>query len=77
MRIDDFMVVYVEELTRAVTDYPDSYAYPVGEVPDVAGRMRAAFIKGSYNKDGMAIKRTCKRLGIKHTYRDINGFLGG
>lgn len=30
--------------------------------------MRKAFQEGVFSKDSVAIKRTCKHLGIKHTY---------
>ena len=42
---------------------------------DLAYKMMAAFIRGSANKDGKGIQRTCKALGIKHTYKAINEFL--
>jgi hypothetical protein len=40
-------------------------------------RMMAALLRGSANKDSCAIKATCERLGLKHTYQAINGFLNG
>ena len=67
-----FIEVYAEELARAVEQHPEEYCYPASEVPAVVGRMQAALLRGSYNKDGRAIKATCKRLGIKHTYGAIN-----
>lgn len=72
-----FYATYTEELARAVREYPTEYAWPVSDVPVVAGRMIAAFERNSYNKDSRAIKATCKRLGLKHTRRDINAFLAG
>lgn len=64
--------VYREELERVVRERPTEYAYGVDNVPVVADRMIAAMQRGSYNKDGLAFKATCKRLGIKHTYTAIN-----
>lgn len=72
---DTFMVTYREELYKAVEQYPGEYAFTRAHAPDVADRMQAAFARGSYNKDGRAIKATCKRLGIIHTYAAINEVL--
>lgn len=48
--------------------------------PELAARtansMREAFLKGSYNKDGRAVRMTCRELGIKHTYKAIAEFFG-
>jgi len=75
-----FAEIYTEELQRAVAAHPDEYWLHAGETPDayaarVAPKMVYAFIKGGANKDGHAMKATCKRLGIKHTYTAINDFL--
>ena len=42
---------------------------------ELAEKMIPAFIRGSASKDGKGIQRTCKALGIKHTYKAINEFL--
>lgn len=72
-----FTEVYTEELGKAVLKYPEEYVWPVEDVPNVAAKMIEAFRRGSYNKDSRAIKATCKRLNIKHTYREINAYLNG
>jgi hypothetical protein len=36
-----------------------------------------AFAQGSYNKDGLAVKNTCKALGVNYTYKAINEYLKG
>lgn len=72
-----FFRVYEEELNKAVRQYPDDYAFPPSKVPEVVERMKAAFLRQSYNKDGQAIKATCKQLGIKYTYKAINEFIQG
>ena len=85
-----FRAVYVEELARAVEQYPDEYpwahreevivgnlgttALPRMTVEDVAARMFAAMERGTYNKDGRAFKATCKRLGIAFTYSGIAAY---
>ena len=37
--------------------------------------MTLALAKGEANKDGEGIKRVCKRLGIKYTYKAIGEYL--
>jgi hypothetical protein len=73
---DKFMTVYEQKLTDVITKYPAEYCYPVSEVPIVVSKMRKAFIAKTFNKDGRAIQATCKALGIKYTYRDIELFMG-
>ena len=75
--VDRFCEAYQEELTRAVVERPEEYAYPVAEVPAVVERMRAAFIRGSFNHDGLAIRRTAKRLGLKPTRGALLAFFQG
>lgn len=72
---DRFATVYAEELTRAVSAHPERYAYALADVPDVSGRMVAAFIQGDASKDGDAIRAVCRRLNINCTYRAIAAFL--
>jgi hypothetical protein len=75
MSLQTFVSVYAEELRAAVEKYPEEYGYPVTAVPGVVEKMTVAFAKGTYNKDGRAIRATCKRLGIGYTYRDINAYI--
>ncbi|MFY4731225.1 hypothetical protein [Nitrospira sp. BLG_2] len=72
---DTFVQIYTEELKNAVVNYPDEYGWPVENVPTVAQKMAVAFKNKTYNKDGRAIKATCKRLNIKYTYTAINEYL--
>ena len=44
---------------------------------ELADRMSANLLTGSANKDGEGIKRTCKELGIKHTYKAIREYFDG
>lgn len=74
---EKFMIQYAFELKSAIERYPAEYCYPVEDVPKVAAKMSIAFDKGSYNKDGRAIKATCKAFGIPYTYAGINAFLEG
>jgi len=72
---DTFAQTYTEELEKAVLKYPEEYVWPVENVPTVAAKMIQAFRAGTYNKDGRAIKATCKRLNIPYTYKGINAYL--
>ena len=42
---------------------------------ELAEKMTRGLINGSASKDGEGITRTCKVLGIKHTYKAIKAFL--
>ena len=76
-RFDTFKEVYTRMLTRAVTEHPEEYRYPISDVPAVVNRMMTAIEHASYNKDGYALRWTCRELGIKWTYGSINGYLHG
>ena len=75
--MDKFIEVYARMLLKAVQENRKDYSYNEHEVPMIVDRMKAAFQRGSYNKDGLAIKWTCKELGIKYTYSAINQYLKG
>lgn len=75
MNLDKFVTEYEKQLTFAIMKYPNEYTYPVADVPVVVSRMRNAFVNKTYNKDGRAIKATCKSLGIKYTYKGINDYI--
>jgi hypothetical protein len=68
---------YAQALAESVAAFPSLYCFDIADVPKVAEKMGAAFERGSYNKDGRAVKLMCKRLGISHTYSGINNFLEG
>ena len=74
---DTFMKIYTVELEKAVRNYPDEYPWPIENVPTVAAKMGQALKNKTYNKDGRAIKATCKQLNIKYTYTAINAYLAG
>jgi len=76
-RLSEWMEVYSKELLRAVEKYPEDYAYKADFVPVVCERMRQALISGDFNKEGRAIKATCKYFGISYSYKAINEFLKG
>lgn len=79
--IDLFVAEYTRQLTRVLTADAmkpageREYAYDLRALPGVVEKMRAAFVRGSFNKDGKAIRATCKALGIPYTYAGIKNYL--
>lgn len=71
-KLDQFMMIYREELENAVREYPNEYAYSIDRVPEVFAKMKTAMLRSSFNKDSRAIKATCKRLSVPHTYKALN-----
>jgi hypothetical protein len=74
------ITVFRNELTRqyeALFANDPNYAYAAARTTPaaLADKMTAGLATGGANKDGDGIKRTCKTLGIKHTYRAIAAFL--
>lgn len=73
--MESFMKVYIECLEAAVTEYPQEYRFPVEHVQEVAALMQKAIEKSTYSNTGRAFKATCKKLGIKNTYKAISNYL--
>lgn len=73
--LDLFLSTYRKHLKQTRSEYPTEYAWPESMFEDVYSRMAEALEKGTYNKDGRALKATCKELGVKHTYKAINEYL--
>ena len=71
-----FLEEYKKQLIISITNNPENYSWSIDTLEEVFGRMKVAIIRGSFNKDSQAFKNTCKALKIKHTYRDIETFLG-
>lgn len=71
-----FISEYRKQLAAAIVEHPDEYRYPISELDAVMGRMSKAIASKSFNKDSRAFRATCKALKIKHTYRDIETFIG-
>jgi len=74
LRLETWMAAYQRHLLAAVSE-GDRYAYGPADVPRVVAKMRVAFESGAYNKDGEAVKRTCREFKIKHTYSAIKSYL--
>lgn len=72
-----FKSTYAKHLEQCIVAYPTDYLWTRDELPDVLGRMFIAIDKMSFDKDSHAFKKTCKTLGIKHTYKAIKTYLEG
>jgi len=77
---------YRQQLQAAVNAKPTEYAFRPEHAPQVAARILTSMAaSGAHNappmfginKDGRAMKATCKALGLKHTYTAINAYLRG
>jgi hypothetical protein len=51
------------------------YAASMTNPTKLACKMAAGLATGEANKDGEGIKRACKAVGIKHTYKAIQDYL--
>lgn len=76
-RVDLFAAVYKIELKKARENFPEFYSWPETDLDLVFNRMMDAVLRGSYNKDGQALKATFKAFGLRHTYKALNAFLEG
>lgn len=74
-RLELFLITYRQFLLQEITKNPQDYSWKINEFDFVFERMRQAILKGSYNKDSIAFKNTCKELKIKHTYKSITEFI--
>ena len=75
VQLDSFMAIYQQQLLDVVSRPDSGYSYGPELVPTVVAKMRAAIAARTYNKEGLAFKKTCKVLKIKHTYTDILAYL--
>lgn len=72
--------IFELHLQRAYTDLfanDPEYAYSAARhtPASLAYQMTLCLARGEANKDGEGIKRTCKLLGIKYTYKAIGEYL--
>ena len=75
--VDIFKAELVKQYRRLINEGEADYipVFMRMTPEELAEKMIPAFIRGSASKDGKGIQRTCKALGIKHTYKAINEFL--
>lgn len=69
-----FTESYTRHLTAAVLAHPKDYVYGVADVPAVVARMVPALATGRANKEGVAVRNTCRELGIPYTYAGLRAF---
>lgn len=75
---EKFRAAYRVAIERAVREHPEAYAASVtGDLDAFAERWTAAVEGGAYSHSGLAMRWTCKALGIPHTRKAIAAFFGG
>lgn len=72
-----FRAVYTRKLTEAMEAHPTEYRFPKDQIPKVVDKMVTGLAKGEANKEGFAIRNTCRELGIAYTYTAISAYLTG
>ena len=75
-RMKHFIAVYRQMLTDVRLDPACDYVWPVSELPTVLDKMEASIKAGTFNKDSVSFRRTCKLLAIPHTYKGIFKYIG-
>lgn len=72
-----FAAVLTEQYTYLFEAEPASYGLAKARYTpkELAEKMTENFKAGTASKDGDGIKRTCKVLGIRHTYAAIEAFI--
>ena len=73
--LERFITVYRRHLRQAVLNAPETYSWHVDQLDDVMARMGPSIARGSFNKDSIAFKHTCRELGIPHTYKAIRSYV--
>jgi len=72
-----FKDTYRKHLKALRLEQPDYFVWPIEDLEIVTDRMLDAIDAGSFNKDSLSFKRTCKELGIPHTYKAIKEWTHG
>lgn len=60
-----FRAAYALELARQHNAHPETYLWPVENLPAIVDKMMAALERGGANIDSPAIKAACKACKIK------------
>jgi hypothetical protein len=71
-RFCDELAAQYRELFATCSEY--EYAAKRTTPEELARKMTLGLDNGTANKDGAGIQRTCKKLGIPHTYKAIRAF---
>lgn len=67
-----FSESYGKHLRASMEDNPTMYRF---DFDTTHNRMMNAIVSNNFTKDTDAIRKTCKELGIKHTYKAITEYL--
>ena len=70
-----FRRAYMIELARQHALKPETYVWPISELPTIVDKMLAALERGGANIDSPAIKAACKTCGFKPGIQRIKDFL--
>ena len=74
-QFDKFYATLAEQY-RALFQMPDCAMAAARYTPeDLARKMTCGLAAGTANKDGEGIIKTCKALGIPHTYKAIRAYI--
>lgn len=76
-RTEIFRSTYLAELKAAIQKMPARFAYGVDKAELVTDRLMECIQNRNYLLTGEALKATCKKLGFKNTYKDIEAYLNG
>lgn len=68
---------FLEEYENQLRNYHSKgeYYWNITELSAIAKKIVQGLANGTANKDGKAIKATCKALGINYTYKAIEEYL--
>lgn len=72
INVQEFVNIYKIKIRDYHTQ--GEYEWPLDQLDSVVSRMQNAFVNGTYNYDGKAIKATCKQLGIRHTVKAMEEY---
>lgn len=74
-----FQAELIRQYERLFAERPLEYAYAMKtHTPaSLAEKMTTSLSAGTGNIDGEGIKRACKALGVKHTYKALGAYLKG
>lgn len=70
-----FRAAYALYLAKARNDKPESYAWPIEELPTIVDKMLVALARGGANIDSPAVKAACKACRFKPGIQRIRDFL--
>ncbi len=67
-----FLQVYMKHLLEAKKRFPDQYEWTGVDALDVFRRVAESFRNGTYCRQSLPIKLTCKELKVPYTREAIN-----